>query len=382
MNTLWTRDFSLAFVANFLMSASFYLLMPTLPLHLTKALGASTAEAGIVMSAYVIAALLMRPFSGFLIDSFPRKTLYILSYVLFVVLTVTYLGAHSVAAFLVLRLLHGLVWGVITTSGNTLAIDIVPSERRGEGIGYFGMSTNIAMALGPMTGLLLAGRYTFALVCGVAVGIGLLGLLLASIIRAPHHGPRPHQVLSLDRFLLVPAVPLGAALMCITVSYGIMLAYVAMYGQQQRIAGSSFFFMVLAAGIISARLSSGKLLDRGFGVHVAVTGSLCAAVSLLALGLWPVAGCYFAAALFLGMGYGMIFPAVQTLIVNMGSHHQRGTANSTFFTAFDLGVGAGMLGGGLLADRLGLGAVFAWASAGILSGTVLLVRQAWIAKQA
>jgi len=373
--SLWTRDFRFAFAANFLMSFSFYLLMPTLPLHLTVSLGASTADAGVVMSAYVLAALAMRPFSGFLVDYLPRKKLYVASYALFVALAATYAGAHALSAFFVLRLLHGLVWGVITTAGNTLAIDIVPSERRGEGIGYFGMSTNIAMALGPMCGLMLAERYAFAYLCFVAVACGLVGLVLAASLRVPLREKHPHQVLSLDRFLLVPAIPLGLALLCVTVSYGIMLTFVAMYGRYLRIEGSSFFFMVLAAGIIIARLVAGRLVDKGMGIQVAVTGALEAAASLLVLGLWPGQITFFVTALSLGLGYGMLFPAVQTLIVNLGSHNQRGTANSTFLTAFDLGVGVGMLGGGLLAQRLGLGAVFAWASLGALLGGVLLLRR-------
>lgn len=374
MKPLWTRDFSLAFAANFLMAFGFYLLMPTLPLYLVRELHLAKGMTGLVMSAYVIAALAMRPFSGFLIDSFPRKRLYVLSYLLFAGLSITYLGAGGAVSFLVLRFLHGLVWGVITTSGNTLAIDLVPSERRGEGIGYYGMSMNIAMALGPMTGLLLGDRFTYAQVFQAAVLSHFVGLGLALSLRVPPKPPRSHAVLSLDRFILVRGIPAGIALLLVTLSYGVVLAFSAMYGKDHGIGHTGLFFVALAAGILGARFTTGRFLDRGHCQRLGTAGALLAAASLLALGLYPSAACYFAAAVSLGFGYGMNFPALQTLIVNQGNHHQRGTANSTYFTAFDLGVGAGMLAGGRIAQSFGLDPAFLLVAGSTLLGAVFLSR--------
>jgi len=369
---LWTRDFIFAFAANFLMAFAFYLLIPTLPIYLTAHLHASKAMAGLVMSVYVIAALVMRPFSGFLIDHFSRKSLYLISYALFVAFSVAYLGVAVIAGFFVLRLLHGFVWGTITTSGNTLAIDLAPSERRGEAIGYYGMSMNIAMAFGPMVGILFSEHGPFVNVFIASIASGVLGLLLAFLIKAPRKAPQVSRAISLDRFLLIKGIPSGVALLFITVSYGMILAYASMYGKEQHIADTGFFFVALAVGIILARLFTGKLLDRGLCVHVGIVGGVVAAISLLVLGLVPFSFCYFTCAFFLGLGYGMSFPAVQTIIVNHGDHHQRGTANSTFFTAFDLGVGVGMLLGGQIAQHSQLSVAFLVVAASTLLGAILL----------
>ena len=378
MQPLWTPNFLVAFAANFLMSFSFYLLMPTLPLYLAGELGIAKGVVGAIMCAYVIAALFMRPFSGFLIDSFPRKKLYVCAYVAFAGVALGYPFASGVAGFLVLRILHGLVWGVISTAGNTIGIDIVPSSRRGEGIGYFGVSTNVAMALGPMTGLLLS-RYDFAWVFRASIGAALVGLVLSLLIQVPARAPQPHRVLSWDRFLLLRGVPSGVALLFVTMSYGMILAYVAMYGQENHIPQAGAFFIAMALSIILARLLTGKMLDQGLGLRVAWVGAALCCLGLLVLGLCPLAPCYFGMALLLGLAYGMVFPAVQNHMVGLASHHERGTANSTFFTAFDLGAGGGMLMGGLVAQGLGLWLGFVLGAGGALLSSLLLV--AWVGKE-
>jgi len=356
------------------MAFAFYLLMPTLPIYLTGFLHISNATTGIIMSVYVIAALLMRPLAGFLIDKFPRKMLYVISFACFVLLFVAYLEASGAAAFLILRLLHGLVWGVITTSGNTIAIDIVPPERRGEGIGYYGMSMNLAMACGPLVGLLLCEYGPFVHVFQMAIISATLGFILAFLMRVPHKKPHPHSILSLDRFILIKGIPAGVALICITIAYGLILTYAAMYGKQNSIPNPGIFFVAMAAGIIVARLFSSKLLDRGMSMQVAIVGGLISAASLLLLGLFPVSACYFISAGAVGIGYGMTFPAVQHIIVNHGDHHQRGTANSTFFTAFDFGVGLGILLGGQIAQHFHLSIAFILVSISTLLGALLLWR--------
>jgi predicted MFS family arabinose efflux permease len=374
MKPLWTRDFILAFVANFFMSFSFYLLMPTLPVHLIQVMHTSPAMAGFIMAAYVVAGLCIRPFSGFMIDHFPRKKFYVFTFVLFTLFTICYFGAAAVWIFLALRLLHGIVWGLIIPAGSTIAIDIVPSERRGEGIGYYGMSMNIAMALGPLMGILLQDHMNFQWVIACASGTSLLGLLTSVFIREPYHAPHAHAVLSLDRFILKKGIPGAAAMLFLTVSYGLLLAYASLYGKENGISGTGFFFVLISVGFILSRALCSHLLDRGWTVRLAMIGAALAGVSLAALGLFPNVFVYFSAAMFLGLAYGVGFPALQTWIVQRADHHQRGTANSTYFTAFDLGVGAGLLFGGQMAQLSSLSNALL-ASAGCAAVCILILRR-------
>ncbi|MDL2262267.1 MFS transporter [Bacteroidales bacterium OttesenSCG-928-I21] len=142
----------LACVGNFLLFFGFYILLPILPLYLIEMFDTPKTTVGIVLSCYTLAALFIRPFTAFFVDMFDRKPFYLLAYFLFISVFISYPLVTSVGLFLLMRVLHGLAFGAVTTSGNTLIVDILPSSRRGEGLGYFGMANNLAMAIGPMIG--------------------------------------------------------------------------------------------------------------------------------------------------------------------------------------------------------------------------------------
>lgn len=372
MKALWTRDFILAFIANFFMAFSFYLLLPTLPVHLLQTMQASSSMTGLVMAIYVVAGLCIRPFSGILIDSYSRKKLYLILFALFSICSVLYFGAIAIWMMLVIRLLHGLVWGLIIPTGNTIAIDIVPSERRGAGIGYYGMSMNIAMAMGPLLGILLQDHLSFTWVLSVAVGTSLMGLIISTAIRVPVHVPAPHAVLSLDRFILRKGILAGVAMLLLTISYGLLLTYASLFGKQNGIAGTGAFFVLVSLGFILSRLLFSSLLDKGWSIRLAILGATVAALSMVAFGMFPIPVVYFTSALMLGLAYGAGFPAIQNWIVQRADHHQRGTANSTFYTAFDIGVGAGMILGGQMGEiNMLANAWFVAAGCAVLSVLVL-----------
>lgn len=375
MKPIWTRDFSLAFAANFLMAFSFYLLLPTLPLLLVGEYRASPGAAGLVLSAYVVAAIAVRPFSGWLIDALPRKRLYVAAFAVFALLAASHPACGSVASLGILRFVYGLAWGVITTSANTVAIDILPSQRRGEGIGLFGLSMNVAMALGPSTGIALAASGPFSRVFALATATAALGFAASLAIRVPSRPLHPEtRALSLDRFLLLEALPAGGGLLLVTVSYGAVLTYAAVLGRERGIPGTGLFFLALAAGILIARAGSGRLLDRGFSRGIASLGALVAAAGLLLLSAGGPSWGFFASAFAMGLGYGMNYPAVQSRIVEMGGHQRRGTANSTYYIAFDLGVGLGIFLAGQLAQRWSLSAAFALSAVGAVAGAFALSR--------
>ncbi len=377
---LWTIRFLLACLANFSLFSGFYLLLPVLPLYLTDAFQAKISVVGIALSSYTVAALLIRPFSGFAMDFLPRKSLYLLTYLLFILVFPVYLLMHSLSLFILLRIWHGFTFGAVTTAGTTLVIDILPSERRGEGLGYFGVMNNLAMALGPMAGLYIYSHLGYRALFVTAFLLGLSGWMMATGIHAPKRKPVKRPPLSLDRFFLLKGFLSGLVLLGIAIPYGMISSYVALLGNALDMGDrSGLFFVFLAIGLILSRTFSGHRVDQGFVTQMITLGISLVAPSLLVLSqaeliasLSPKAGSflYLLSAFFLGAGYGTVFPAFNALFVNLAPNHQRGTAVSTYLTSWDLGVGVGIFSGGLIYDKAGISLSFL---AGALSSAVAFI---------
>ena len=108
-----------------------------------------------VLAAYTIASVTVRPVSGFALDKFGRKIILISALILYSIIFIGYMFALSIALITVLRFVQGLGWGISTISGSTVAVDIIPDDKRGEGIGFYSLSTTLGMSVGPIIGLFL-----------------------------------------------------------------------------------------------------------------------------------------------------------------------------------------------------------------------------------
>ncbi len=362
---LWTQSFISACAGNFLLFFAFYLLLPILPLYLIKVFGANRSSVGIILSCYTLAALLIRPVAGFVLDMFNRKPLYLIAYFLFVLCFVGYTLAGLLTLFILVRILHGLTFGMVTTAGNSLIVDILPSSRRGEGLGYFGVANNLAMATGPMFSLFLHDYYTFDVIFYVAIASGILGFLIANTIKYTKKVEKTlKQPIAFDRFFLPKGLSGGISFLFMALPYGMLTTYVAIYGKELGIETSmGIFFSLMAAGLIGSRLFAGKLVDRGRLIWVIATGTIICLFAFFVLsGLEMLLGLangllitvlFYAVAVVLGIGYGMLFPAYNTLFVNLAPNNRRATASSTYLTSWDIGVGTGLVLGGQLADTAG-----------------------------
>lgn len=357
---LITPSYCCILAANFLLYFGFYLLMPVLPFYLTEIFNADNATIGIILSCYTIAALCIRPFSGYFLDTFYRKPLYLFAYFVFTSIFAGYLVASTLTLFTLLRIVHGFAFGTVTVAGNTVVIDIMPSSRRGEGIGYYGLTNNTAMSIGPMVGLFLHDAYSFKVIFICALVSCILGLIMANLVKTP---PKPlvkREPISLDRFILLKGIPAGVDLLLLSVPYGMTSNYIAMYAQQIGItAEAGFFFTFMAIGMAISRMFSGRLVDKGKITQVISVGMYLVCICFFILSScgylikWNAAlstYLFFGTALFLGIGFGTMFPAFNTLFVNLAPNNQRGTATSTYLTSWDVGIGGGMLLGGYIAQ--------------------------------
>lgn len=356
---LWNRDFIIICIAYFFLACSFSLLMPTIPIFLSEELGVTPSHIGLVLSSYVLALLLFRPFSGYLVDIYSRKPLLLGGVIFFVFIFIGYYYAFAILYFVVLRFVHGIFWGLSTVSANTVAIDIMPSSRRAEGIGYFGVNSNIAMAVAPFIAVNIYNDFGFSTLITCSLVMGTIAVLILFMIRVPVRQKLDKiPPISIDRFILIKGLPIFGNQLFISFGWGSLIAFAVLYGIEIGIKNSGIFFLFLAVGLILSRINSGRMVDKGhlhtvmqIALGLITAGFLCFAVfrNIYAF-------CF--AAFIIGLGYGSLFPALQTIYVNMAPASKRGTANSTYLTGFDVGIGIGMLVGAIIVENFGFPAMY------------------------
>ena len=387
MERLWNRNYIKVMTANFSLFFAFYVLTPLLPLYLSEHFGATKDVIGLVLSGYTITALLCRPFSGYIVDSFSRKVVLMVCFGTFAIFFAGYLAASTLLLFTIVRTLHGGPFGALTVSNSTVAIDVLPSSRRTEGIGYYGMSNNLAMAIAPTVGIFIY-KFTasFELLFWLALVVACLGWLVDATVTLPSKEIiRNKSKLSMDRFFLVRGWLLGLNMVAFGFSFGVLSNYLAIYGKEVMgiTGGTGTYFMLCSVGLILSRLQGGKALREGRLTFNAGSGMVISLIGYTLFILMPtlyelsiinyplsIAIGYYGSALLIGLGNGHMWPAFQNMTINVASNNQRGTANSTILISWDIGMGLGILVGGVISELLGYGAAF-W--------TVVLVNAAGVA---
>ena len=375
MERLWNSNYCKVMIANFSLFTAFYLLTPLLPLYLHETFGATKDVIGLVLSGYTITALLFRPFSGYFVDSFPRKTVLMVCFTAFAIFFAGYLAASTLLLFTIVRTLHGGPFGALTVANSTVAIDVLPSSRRNEGIGYYGLSNNLAMAIAPSFAIFVyAQTHNFELLFWLALLVATFGLIIDSTVKLKHQPSdvRPRK-LSLDRFFLKHGWLIGVNMVFFGFCFGVLSNYLAIYGKQVMgiTGGTGTWFMLCSIGLILSRLQGGKALRQGRLTHNAAEGMVISLVGYTLFIACPNYVGYYGSAVLIGLGNGHMWPAFQNMMICMARHNQRGTANSTILISWDVGMGLGILLGGILAEDFGYATAF-WTVALVnLAGVIL-----------
>ena len=372
---LWNRNYCKVMIANFSLFFAFYVLTPLLPLYLSEHFGATKDVIGLVLSGYTVTALLFRPFSGYVVDTFPRKTVLLICFTAFAIFFAGYLAASTLLMFLIVRTLHGGPFGGLTVANSTVAIDVLPSSRRTEGIGYYGLSNNLAMAIAPTIGIFVyQWSGSFELLFWIALAVAFGGLLVDSTVSVPEKDIVKNKAkLSWDRFFLLRGWLLGLNMVAFGFSFGVLSNYLAIYGKEVMgiTGGTGTYFMLCSIGLILSRLQGGRALRQGRLTFNAGSGMVISLVGYTLFILMPTLNQfsipnsqfsievgYYGSALLIGLGNGHMWPAFQNMTICVAGNNQRGTANSTILISWDIGMGLGILLGGIIAELLGYSAAF------------------------
>lgn len=370
---IWTRDFVFVCLANFFVFLGFQMTLPTLPLFL-KELGGNDQLVGLIVGIFTFSALLLRPYAGHALESKGRGFVYKTGLVVFVLSIASYSFISSILFLFLLRIVQGMGWGFSTTAGGTIATDIVPPKRRGEGLGYFGLSGNLALALGPTLGLTLVGIISFPQLFLICAACGLVALLFASQIRYKkvEEAETTATKLRFDIFEKTAIKP-SVLLFFITATFGGIATFLPIYAIEKGIPGIELYFLLYAVFLMISRTFAGRIYDKKGHLYVFLPGAFMIFLAMLLLAWLPNTSVLLIAASLYGLGFGSVQPALQAWSVENAPANRRGMANATFFSFFDLGIGLGAILFGQMAFVFGYASIYAASAGSVVMSMIIYI---------
>jgi len=371
---LWTRDFVMITLISLFTFIGFQMLLPTLPVY-AKHLSGSDTAAGLVVGIFTFSAVLIRPFTGHFLDVYGRKGIFLMGLLLFAASVLAYIWAPSLLILLAFRFVHGFGWGLSSTASSTVATDIIPKSRLGEGMGYYGLAGTLSMALAPALGLYIINRFNFTLLFLLSAAMVAVAIVLALTINYQKAAATRPGFNIIEKAALRPTI----VIFFITMTYGAVVAFLALYAAQQGISNIGSFFTIYALTLALARPICGRFADRiGFD-YVILPGILLVTVAMFLLYLADSIHWFWLVAIFYGAGFGAAQPALQALAMVSVPPQRRGLANGTFFTGFDLGIGLSSIMWGAVAEVTGYSVMYLLAT---LPALAALVSYLWLGRNA
>ena len=375
---LWTKDFIIVSSINFLVTLVFYLLMVTISVYAVEQFGATTSQAGLVTGIFIIGALIGRLLTGAYIDKYGKKRILFIGLILFTATTVLYYGVNSLPFLLVNRFLHGIGLGIASTATGTIVAQIIPVERRGEGVGYFSLSATLATAIGPFLGIYLKQHTSFPVIFGFCVALGIISFLTAFLLNnhtSEHSTPTvkiEKKRLTLTSFIEPKAIPIAIVVSLTALAYSSVLSFITFYSEEiHLVEAASFFFVVYAAAVLVSRPFTGRLFDIK-GANVIMYPCLLAfSLGLLLLSFANNGFTLLLAGAILGLGFGNAQSTTQAIAVKVTSPDRIGLATATFFIFLDAGFGIGPYVLGMIIPLTGYRTLYLLLSIMVLALVVL-----------
>jgi len=357
-NRLWSPAFTNYGISSGILYMTQYVLVAALPIVITSELSGSDLDAGLAMTYFQIGTILCRIFAGRLIDGFNKRIVLLISTALFFIIMGLFNFTTSLEAVFVLRGLHGVVFALGTTVMATLAVLVLPPNRKGEGVNMFAIFSNIAMVLGPAIGLYALSSYgSMALYIFLTVMTGL-AMVLSNIIPLSKELTLPKQSKykgwHISQFIENKSLPWALMGLFIGFTYSGVLVFIPieLNSMGAGIWGSAFF-AIFALMIIISRPIVGKIYARYGSKIIIYTGLGLFILGLFALGLAITPLAILFTAPLLGLGYGAAQPAFQALAIQSAPIERAGVSTATYFLALDISVGAGSVILAVLASAWG-----------------------------
>ncbi|MGN0515569.1 MFS transporter [Eubacterium sp.] len=365
---LWNKNFIIIIVINFLIFLNHLMVLSTFPIFITDVLDGTDSISGMCATVFSLVAVICRPFVGWMLDNGKRKIILVVGITGMALMPMGYLMAStafaSLALAIICRMAHGVSLACSNTSTSTVATDIIPKQRFGEGMGMFGMATALATACAPAIGEALiqtkeTGEKSFTLLFSVATAIMILSLVLFSFLKVPKIEIEK-KPLSVKSLVDKDALPASATVLVFLITYGALENFILKFSEQTSditISGG-IYFTLMAVVLFLTRITIGKLADKKGEAIFVYTCNASMLVALLLLAIAPSNVTFIISALLSGYAFGGVEPSLQAMAVSIAPPEKRGSANSTFLCAYDIGIGVGGGIAGVLIDSIGYNKMF------------------------
>ncbi len=367
---IWTRDFVLICLANFFIFLGFQMTLPTIPLFVED-LGGNDQLIGFMVGIFTFSALLLRPYAGQSLETKGRGFVYLIGLGIFVISVGSFGFLKSIALLFAMRVVQGVGWGFSTTASGTIASDLIPPSRRGEGMGYYGLSGNLALAIGPSLGLILEDSITFKYFFLICAGLGLTAFLLSSRINYVKGKKREKTAKTKSDLYEKSALKPSLLMFFLTVTFGGIASFLPLYTAKEHVEGIQMYFLLYALALMVTRAFAGQLYDRKGHQAVFIPGTLLILAAMILLAWLPNSAILFTAAILYGLGFGMVQPALQAWSIEKAAPNRRGMATATFFSFFDLGVGIGAMVFGQIGHLFGYSSIYKAAAISVFISMLL-----------
>lgn len=356
--SLWTQDFIFVALINLTIFLGFNITSTGMPLYVS-ALGANDFITGLATTLVTVAALVVRPFTGIIMDRFGHKGVLIVSLLFMIVIIAAYAVFPIVAIILALRVFHGITWGVTSTATSTIAADIIPRPRFAEGMGFFALAMSLAVAIGPALAIVILQDYSIVLLALIAGGSTVAALILTFFMHSKKAAqPKKKGKLTLSSFFEKQALLPAILIFFSNCAFGSVTTFIALHGQERGVDKIWMYFTVYAVVTIISRPLIGKVIDKIGTFLPGVLALLCVAATLVLISVSHDVVMFCIAGIFAGLGVGTAMGTFQTMAVATVNPARRGVATSTYLFGLDAGIGAGAFIAGAIANFAGYAGMY------------------------
>ncbi|WP_136604850.1 MFS transporter [Paenibacillus dokdonensis] len=371
---IFNKSFLFLLISNFAVFIGFEMLLPILPAYLIS-LHATTIQVGLVTTLFTVGAVLIRPLVGFYFIDNQRKALAIGAGVVLMAITLVYPFLNILWLFLLLRFFHGIAWGVSTTANGTIAVDLIPKTRLGEGMGYFSISTTVGAIIAPSLGIFIYDFFSFDILIWTSVILSLTAVIALQFMHPPAPVKREKPPFQFFKMIFEKDAWFPALLSVITTfAYGAIVTFLVLFGKQKGLEHVFLFFLINAVVSTLLRPFTGRWYDKKGPWIIIIMAAMSGFLSLVILSYATNDLHLIIGAILFGAGYGTVSPCLQTWAVQRVSEEKSGAANATFYSSFDVGIGISAFILGILAEWVSLEMIFRIVSLSFIVVAVLVYK--------